>query len=484
MNRTSKNSLVLLIIAAVVAGGGYGLFYAWQFATVAAAYKAQMLCAGVFVSKRQPQAVIAQDFSVKGLEPLRYVNAVVDTENRKVSTNVWSIVHRSAVYRPGLGCTLVYADLPHTPKRISQSQSQPNVFDTATKPYASQTGPETPLPSPLPKPLALLPQQDLNQVFDPPKLNAAVEWAFSEPDANNPRRTRAVVILYQGKIAAEKYAKSFDKDTPLVGWSMSKSVVNALVGILVKQGKLDINKPAPVAAWQDPGDPRSKITVNDLMHMVSGLQFEENYKDALSDVTLMLFDVADSAAYAANKNLLWPPASHWRYSSGSPEIVSRIIKTVTGAAYLDFPRQALFNPLGMRSALIEPDAAGTLLGSSFVYATPRDWARFGQLYLQDGVWEGQRILPQGWVAFATTPVPVSPRGEYGSYFWLKLPREFRSADDQYVVPQDAFHAAGYDGQLITVIPSRQLVIVRMGLTRYPVIWPQDEFVSKIVDAMK
>ena len=271
----------------------------------------------------------------------------------------------------------------------------------------------------------------------------------------------------------------------MIGWSMSKSVVNALVGILVKQGKLDIDKPAPVAAWQSVGDPRQKITINQLMHMVSGLHFVEDYKDTLSDVTYMLFRVEDAAAFAESKKLTSQPGSHWSYSSGSPVIVCRIIKNrVNDDVYFAFPRHMLFDPLGMSSAVIEPDAAGTLLGSSFLYATPRDWARFGQLYLQDGVWEGRRILPHGWVKYTTTPVPNSPQAQYGSYFWLKLPTEFRSVDEEYVLPKDAFHAAGYDGQLISIIPSRNLVIVRMGLTRYPIIWPQDKFVKMILDAMQ
>jgi len=464
-----------------VSGGGFALNYAWQFAAAGAAYKAKLLCSGVFVAKRNPQAVLTQDFDVEGLEPLRYVSSEIDKENRSVTAGVFGLVHRSAVFRPGLGCTLVFNGIPHLPEHGASDNSHKLLFNTEERSVLSKSG----QPAASTAELAHWSTPEIEKAFNLSRLSEVVDWAFSEPDTKRPRRTRAIVILYHGKIAAEKYAAGFDKNTPLLGWSMTKSVVNALVGILVKEGRLDINHPAPVAEWQAPDDPRRQITVNDLMHMVSGLRFVENYKDTLSDVTRMLFDVGDAAAFAVDKTLQAPPGRLWSYSSGSPEIVCSIIKnSINGKTYLDFPRQALFDPLGMRSAVMEPDAAGTLLGSSFMYATPRDWARFGQLYLQDGVWNGKRILPQGWVKFTTTPVPISPQGQYGSYFWLKLPVEFRSAHEEYVLPQDTYHAAGYDGQLITIIPSQNLVIVRMGMTRYPVIWPQDQFVTMLLDAMK
>jgi CubicO group peptidase (beta-lactamase class C family) len=482
MNKTLKRTGLVLVAMAIVAGVGFAINYAYQFASTAAAYKAKIMCSGVFVSHREPQSILAEDLGGKKLAPLRFVAAVVDKQNRQVSTNVLGVVHKKAIFRPGLGCTLVVDGTPHPsdphPHRGSGLTAFANNADNALNSRLTS--------QPLPKrKLGHWTQQEISRVFNAEQLHAAVNWAFFEPDLKNPRHTRAVVILYDGKIAEEKYATGFDQDTRLSGWSMTKSVVNALVGVLVKQGILDINKPAPVHKWQGRDDLRRKITVNQLMHMDSGLQFVENYNDTLSDVTRMLFDVGNAAAFAVDKPLNWEPGTHWSYSSGSPVIVCLIIKNIVGENnYLDFPRRALFDPLGMRSAIIEPDAEGTLLGSSYMYATPRDWARLGQLYLQDGVWEGKRILPQGWVEYSTTPVPISPRSEYGSYFWLKLPKEFQSPDHEYALPKDAFHAAGYDGQLVTIIPSRKLVIVRMGLTRYPIIWPQDEFVNKILAAMR
>jgi CubicO group peptidase (beta-lactamase class C family) len=481
MSRNLKYSVLLLAVVSILTGGGIAISRVWQFAAVAAAYKAKILCSGVFVSQREPQAVLKQDLNVEGLEPLRFVDAVVSKKDHKVTADIFGIVHRSAIYRPGLGCTLAVEGSPSLPEPIARIDSGANQFSAVNRSSYSLAA----QPSDQSQELARWPPQELATVFHSARLDEAVNWAFSEPDAKKLRRTRAIVILYRGKIAAEKYAAGFDKNTPLIGWSMTKSVVNALVGILVRQGKLDINKPAPITTWQSIDDPRHKIVVNQLLHMDSGLRFVESYDDTLSDVTRMLFEVGDSAAYATGKNLSATPGSLWSYSSGSPVIVCRIIQNIVGdSAYLKFPRRALFAPLGMRSAVIEVDAAGTLLGSSFMYASPRDWARFGQFYLQDGVWEGRRILPKGWVKYSTTPVPISPGGEYGSYFWVKLPKEFRRADKKTPLPEDAFHAAGYDGQLITIIPSARLVIVRMGLTRYPVIWPQDQFVSKILDAMK
>jgi hypothetical protein len=179
---------------------------------------------------------------------------------------------------------------------------------------------------------------------------------------------------------------------------MTKSVTNALVGILVGQGKLSVDEPAPVPEWSGPDDPRGAITLDQMLRMSSGLEFGEIYEDPRSDVCLMLFSVRDAAAYAADKPLETGPGGKWYYSSGTTNIISRIVRDSVGgtqADYFAFPRRALFDRIGMRSAIIEPDPSGTFVGSSYMYATARDWARFGLLYLQDGVWEGERILPEG-----------------------------------------------------------------------------------------
>jgi CubicO group peptidase (beta-lactamase class C family) len=318
-----------------------------------------------------------------------------------------------------------------------------------------------------------------------PHLASVLESAFTSPDGKQPTGTRAVVILHHGRIVAERYAPGFRKDTPLLGWSMTKTVMNALVGIMVKEGRLSLQDPVPVPEWRDPRDPRRKITLHNLLQMSSGLRFREDYGNPLQDVTTMLFGVPDAASYAARKPLAAEPGTRWSYSSGTTNIISRGIREVLGDdEYVEFPRRALFDPLGMGSAVIEPDASGTFIGSSFMYATARDWAKLGQLYLQDGVWGGRRVLPEGWVKYTTTPAPQAPEQKYGAHVWLKIPEEFSSGDSRKALPADAFHAVGHEGQLVSIIPSKDLVVVRLGLTRDLAVWHHDRFIEEVTEVLR
>lgn len=322
---------------------------------------------------------------------------------------------------------------------------------------------------------------------DARKLRQALDGAFAEPDPVRVRRTRAVVVVYKGRIIAEQYAAGFSPETSLLGWSMTKSVINALTGILVKAGKLALQDPAPVPEWQAPDDPRRYITLDHLLRMTSGLAFEENYSNPLKDVTFMLLAASDMAAYAASKPLVAEPGREWHYSSGTTNIIARILRGAVGGAepdYLSFPRRLLFDRIGMRSAIMEPDTSGTFVGSSFMYATARDWARFGLLYLKDGMWKDDRILPIGWVEYSRRRTPASPRGAYGAHFWLTVRPGFRGGDDSaFALPADAFHAIGHEGQFVTIIPSRNLVLVRLGLTRFRGAWDHGAFVRQVLEAV-
>src|SRR5262249_43574307 len=224
-------------------------------------------------------------------------------------------------------------------------------------------------------------------------LHRAVERAFTEPNPKRLRRTRAVVVVQDGELVAEQYAPGFDASMPLPGWSMAKSVLNALVGILIGERRLSLQDTALLPQWQPP-DPRAAITIEDLLRMRSGLKFSEVYSNFSSDVIEMLFNQPDTAGYAARQPLNFAPGETWTYASGTSNILSAIVRRTVGErAYWGWPREVLFGPLGMTSATLEPDASGTFVCSSFMFATARDWARFGQLFLQDGVWDGRRILP-------------------------------------------------------------------------------------------
>jgi CubicO group peptidase (beta-lactamase class C family) len=270
------------------------------------------------------------------------------------------------------------------------------------------------------------------------------------------------------------------------GWSMTKSVTNVMIGILVGQGVLDIYAPAPVAQWSDPLDPRNAITIDQLLRMSSGLKFVEGYEESPfdSDVVTMLYgNVWDKADYSASQGLVASPGTLYHYSSGTPVILQNIIRNTFGTLeeYLQFPRRELFDKLGMRSALIEPDYVGNYVGGSLMWATPRDWARFGLFCLQDGVWEGERILPEGWMTYSTTPTasePEEPYGKYGAQFWLNV------GGVRYPsLPEDIFECSGHDVQKVTVIPSRNLVVVRVGYTPDSSVWSQETFLSGILDAI-
>jgi CubicO group peptidase (beta-lactamase class C family) len=429
-------------------------------ASTGAAYFAKMTCSGVFVSGRDPASVRSGEL---GLDiPLtRLINVDVDREHGVVTASVAGLVKRRAVYRPGLGCTL---------------DSEVSVEELNRQPGS--------LPAP---PAAAEPWNEVrppSAVRD--RLNAALDDAFTEPEPAHPRRTRAVVVVRDGALVAERYAPGFSREMRLQGWSMGKSLTNALVGILVRQGKLDLHAPAPVPEWSAPGDPRHAITLDQLMRMSSGLEFRESYGDLESDATVMLFRKPSAGGYAAAKPLIRAPDSAWEYSSGTTNIISRIVRHAVGgtlAEYWTFPRRELFDRIGMSSAILEPDASGIFVGSSFCYATARDWARLGLLFLNDGVAHGERILPEGWVRYSTTPTAKAPDGQYGAQIWLNAgdgsnpqKRPWPSA------PRDAFAFQGFEGQHVFVVPSRRLVVVRLGLSQSGSTWNAGQFIGAVAAA--
>ena len=268
------------------------------------------------------------------------------------------------------------------------------------------------------------------------------------------------MVVHKGQLVAESYASGFGMTTPQLSWSMAKSFTNAMVGILVKDGRLQINERAPVADWSDPDDPRYAITTDDLLRMSSGLAWVENYSMP-SGATNMLFKDQSMAKTAASVDLAHEPGTEWYYSSGTTNIISEIVRNIVGdEEYWSFPYNELFYKIGISTATFEPDASGTFVGSSYLWMSPRDYARFGLLYLNDGVWEGERILPEGWVSYSCSPAPAAPNGIYGAQFWRNGFDSFNFPD----LPDDAYLANGYEGQRIMIIPSLDLVVVRLGYT--------------------
>ncbi|MFN3912705.1 serine hydrolase domain-containing protein [Hyphomonas sp.] len=301
------------------------------------------------------------------------------------------------------------------------------------------------------------PEADLDSAVAA-KLNPLLDDAFSDPAPAAMGETHGFLAVQGGQIVAERYWREFDRDSTHHSWSQAKSMTHALIGILVREGKIDIHAPADVPEWQGTDDPRRAITLDQLLRMSSGLQFREDYVDAgVSDVIEMLFGSGkdDVAGFAAKFPLAHPPGTVWSYASGTTNIVARCAARALGApgpAFRDFMIRELFDPIGMASATPKLDAAGTFIGSSFCYCTVRDFARFGLLYLRGGIWDGRRILPEGWADYARTPTPVSATETlgYGAHWWLGM------------AGPGSFSANGFEGQYTVIVPDLDLVLVRNG----------------------
>ena len=259
--------------------------------------------------------------------------------------------------------------------------------------------------------------------IDEQALKDALDRAFEENEPLTPKRTRAVVVVQNGWVIAERYAQGIQPDMPLIGWSMSKSITHALIGRAIQEGLLDPGKPPKVREWSDPQDPRQRISLDQLLRMNSGLAFEESTGTLNSDLVRMLTQEADMAGFAASQPLSKKPGKKWSYSSGTTNILSRIHRHAIDddQRYWSFPRQALFAPLGMATAVLENDNSGTLVGSSPVWTSGLDWARFGQLYLDQGRWDGKQLLPATWVRQARTASRGSKQA-YGAHWWLSRPQ--------------------------------------------------------------
>ena len=464
---------ISLWVAAVFLIGLLASVY-WLLANtmpIGTGHAAKTLCSNVFISQRNPQQVFTEDIAPVHFlfKPVRFS---VDRNEKSVTSTAFGAFKTKAVFRPGCGCTVVNdtaeSDLRSQTFMQTGLRKMTNSQNNLAWPEGN-SGPVDPLPAGI----------------DAAKLNHAMDAAFAEADDARLRKTRAVAVVYDGQLIAERYAPGFDPSMPLLGWSMSKSVTNALVGILVKAGKLNLHAPAPVDEWS-PKDPRSRITLDQLLRMSGGLEFNEAYAP-FSDAVSMFYDSYDFAAYAAAKPLEAEPDTKWHYSSGSANIVARIVRRTaekTDSNYFIFLYRELFDRIGMHSAIFEPDPSGTFVGSSYVFATTRDWARFGLLYLQDGIWNGERILPEGWVEYTTTPTPKAPLGEYGALFWLNA----GSAEDQNNckwprAPRDAYYASGFQEQKVIVIPSRKVVLVRLGGTTLRSAWSDEDFIENVLAAL-
>jgi CubicO group peptidase (beta-lactamase class C family) len=445
---------VVLLVAAVLGVAGWLAVAPPELIRLGSAYAAKIICSNVFLAGRDAQAVLADDVQAPGHPLLKLMRVTVDEERRIVSTGLFGLFGQGrALYREGLGCTVMTDGL-------TADDLQPTGIDVA------MAGAATDLPWP-----------DGDDV--PPMVDPKLAGLLADPEMAGPGM-RAVVVIKDGRLVAERYGAGFGPETPLLGWSMTKTVNMAILGTVVAAGKLGLDAEHLLPAWA--GDDRDAISIADLAGMQSGLAFNEDYGD-VTDVTRMLFLERDMATFAAQQPQAAARGSVFNYSSGTAAILSRAWQDALGypAAALAWPRKHLFEPIGMRSAVLEPDAAGTFVGSSYLYATGRDWARFGQLLLQDGQWKGVPVLPSAFVGWMHEPASAS-KGAYGrGQLWLDGPGGRPNA--AFGLPADTYWAIGHDGQSMAIIPSAGMVVLRMGLTPSKLGYQPQPIVAALVNLL-
>jgi CubicO group peptidase (beta-lactamase class C family) len=448
-HRTSSrlSPFVLLPAAATLLGGCDSIDRAMAVPTH---YASHQLCSAVFVGGIDPDAFY-RDGIEREIEPVGgLISRHVDRDKAEVRTSFLGLVDSRAVYRGPLGCQVVHGNRPQeTP--IDVRAAAPRLLPEIAGPAAVEPADGA--------------------------LRAALDRAFAETPNGSQRRTKAIVIVHDGRVIAERYAPGYGVGTPLIGWSMTKSVTNALLGILVRQGKLSMDAPAPIAAWSNPQDPRHAITPDNLLRMNSGIAFGQSltsdWTSAFDPSAQMEFDVPDMAAMAEKASLADPPGARWNYTNGNTLLLSRIIRDKVGGdaiSVLRFAHRELFDKLGLEHATLEFDGAQTPIGSSHMWATARDWAKFGMLYLDDGMVGGERILPVGWADYSARLTTGSEEYGYGAGFWTN-----RGGDRNAIVamrvkagmPADSFMARGSQGQYAIIVPSARLVVVRLGMAYTP-----------------
>lgn len=413
--------LALLVIVLVAVVGGY--WYARPLLLTGTGYAAHNACALHQVAGREDPG---DDLPPNPLVPL----LTSDVDQDGATSSVLGVLSKQRAWATdGYGCTLA-DERPEL--------AEPTAVTASDNPYAD---PGEPTPS--------------------PAVEAALDTAFGQDLSSQEQQdlgTRAVVVLKDGELVAERYAEGFDRETPQLGWSMAKSVTNLLTGRLVKQDVIDLEDDHLRPEWDDE---RGQITVENLLRMTSGLAWDETYALG-TPITRMLYLEGDMGSYVASQELAHEPGDHFQYSSGSTTLLCSILTDRSGVG-ADLPRQEVFAPLGLSSAVLEPDASGTPVCSSYMWATPLDWAAVGQFALQDGVWDGDRLLPRGWIKESTTPTSVDADGQaYASGWWVNSRPDGSLVHSE--LPEDAYFAQGHDGQSITVVPSQDLVVVRLGFT--------------------
>ncbi len=425
--------LAVALVGIVIVATGVLIAFPPDLLRVGTGYAAKIICSNVFIAGRDAEEVLRDDVQAPGHPLLRLVEAEVDLEGGLVRTSLLGMVAPSqAVHRAGLGCaTVVEADVG-TARSLTAPVSEAMPADETL----------------------IWPEGEGASLPDPRLAAVLADPALLGPSA------RGVVVVQDGRLVGEAYGPGFNERTPLLGWSMTKTVTAALVGLMQQEGRLEIDDRGLFPEWS--GGARRDIALVDLLAMESGLSFNESYGD-VTDVTRMLYLEPDMGAYAASLPAEAAPGTRFNYSSGETVLISRywMSRFSNPAEALAFPRRALFDAIGMRSAVLEADQAGTFAGSSYLYATARDWARFGLLIAENGRWAGQQVLDPAIIARIAEPSFASGGAYTKGQAWQNGPG---GTDSAYELPEETIWMSGHDGQSVAIIPSERLVVVRLGLT--------------------
>jgi CubicO group peptidase (beta-lactamase class C family) len=409
---------------------------------------AKVICSAVFITGLDPDfaAENVGYFTAPYAERAKMGKPEIDRVTKEVHVRLPNGVTRTARYLGSQGC--VTLPTGKTTLSFSPVTVKSRLPDPSTQPWPMGNQ---------------LPQGPFPAEIDAAKLKQAVDAAF-EPAAG---LTAAFVVTWKGRLLAERYGDNLTAKTPLESWSMGKSTTAALLGVLIRQGAYDLWRAAPIPEWQSAGDPRAAIRIADLLRMSSGLRIRAPLDPDFDptgpypDHVFLYTGAVNAFQYAATRPLQWPPNTVGRYRNTDPVLINYLIRLAVekrGEDYLSFPQRALFDKLGIRTMVIETDAFGNFLTQGYDFASARDWARLGNLFLQDGVWNGERVLPEGYVKFLSTVAPAwaaDKRPIYGGFFWI-------NGDNRLPVPSDAYYMAGAGGQTALIIPSHGLVVVRMG----------------------
>ena len=432
MKLFKKIGLVVFTILTIV------IYTQYPKLNIIAGYAAKNISSNVFIANREVEHIQNVDNNIPSI---KLAKTEVNFDTKITTSTVLGVLSRDVFFREGQGAVVIDDDFD-----VNQQFLKPKrTANTSSLPYPYGSGEPT---------------DSIFANINYQQLSAAVNEAFTDTDKEFQKKTRSVLVIYKDHIIAEKYSEKFDKDTEFIGWSMAKSLLAASIGALEYNTEFDIQKPIVaylnLKDWEK--DNRSKITTDHLLKMVSGLEWNEDYTK-ISDVTKMLFLERDMTQSQSKKELEFEPGTHFNYSSGTTNLISGILRSQfkTHQEYLDFPYTHLIDKIGMNSLLFETDMEGNFVGSSYAWATARDWAKLGLLYLKKGNWNGTQVFSNSWADYTATATSES-KNEYGAQFWTNTDGFIPNA------PKDMYYADGYHGQRIFIIPSKDLVIVRTGLT--------------------